>query len=258
MRGLEGLIGLIWLMIFVGSILRSVIQGKQRAQREAVKRAARRARGLQGLDSRPPGRAGQLRRPAPGQGLPDLGKQVFRTGWPIYPGQPAQPVVVTEPDMSAEEAESAEEVSVEGASVEGNDRDIRHRLRQERSEEWESERVRTWQIPAGAGSLGNGGEAFDGFAIRRGETLAADTDLDALGWALDDEMDPGDVGAALAAEGVEGDTVGRQLRTGIGPGHALAGIVWGTVLGPPRCRSQATMRMSPHWGADLSEKTSSS
>ncbi|HOI36967.1 MAG TPA: hypothetical protein PLF11_06250, partial [Bacillota bacterium] len=90
MDSLEGVIGLVWLMFLVGSVLRAVVQGKRRAEQEAARRAMRRAQGQ-------PRKA-----PAPGG-------QIFRPGWPVYPGQPAQPVIVVERGESHGEGESGGE-----------------------------------------------------------------------------------------------------------------------------------------------------
>ncbi len=231
MDGLEGIIGLIWLMFFVGSVVRAIVQGKKRAEQEAAKRAMRRAQGQ--LEGRTAGRTGQ---PLAPRRMPDLGKQVFRTGWPVYPGQPAQPLVVVEDRQSLGEGDSAEGDSAEGDdalqpeawhmqedgySTEGDGRDIGRRLRQEQSDEWQSERVRTWEMPVDAGSLGDVGEALDEPMVKSADTFAVDIEQETLDWA---------------ADGLEGDARGWQLPGRVGPGQALAGIVWGTVLDAPRCR----------------------
>ncbi|HBK61410.1 MAG TPA: hypothetical protein DDZ84_11565 [Firmicutes bacterium] len=236
MDGLEGLIVLIWFMVLVGSVLRAVIQARRRAEQGAAKRAMQRA----------PGRS-DARTPAPRRAIPDLGKQVFRTGWPVYPGQPAQPVVVVEPDQSLREGVSSEGVSAEGDDAEGDDaeggystegdgRDIHRRLRQERSDEWQSEGVRKWEMPAGTGSLGDVGEALDEPMLKSADTFSVEIEQETMDWASDEEIDAGGVGAAQAGGRREGDAGGWQLPGRVGPGQALAGIVWGTVLGSPRCR----------------------
>ena len=45
MDSLEGVIGLVWLVFLVGSVLRAIAQGKRRAEQEAARRAMRRAQG---------------------------------------------------------------------------------------------------------------------------------------------------------------------------------------------------------------------
>lgn len=218
-------------MVLVGSVLRAVIQARRRAEQGAAKRAMQRA----------PGRSDD-RTLAPRRAMPDLGKQVFRTGWPVYPGQPAQPVVVVEPDQSLREGVSSEGVSAEGVSaegeqsIEGDGRDIHQRLRQEQSEKWHSERLRGWEMPVDSGSLGDVGEALDEPMLKSVDTFSVDTERETMDWAADEEIDAGGVGAAQAGGRREGDAGGWQLPGRVGPGQALAGIVWGTVLGSPRCR----------------------
>jgi len=222
---LEGVIGLIWLMFFVGSIVRAIAQGKRRAEQEAARRAMRRAQGLP--------------RQAPTQHAPR--GQVFRPGWPVYPGQPAQPVVVVEQRESQSQGEGegqsgGEGESAEGEPAEGDSRDIRRRLRQERSEEWQSDRARTWEMPVDTGSLGAEGEAVDEPIAKSAEAFEADLDREALDWVLDEDMvaQAGtDVGAA---ERLERDVGMWRIPGRVEPEHALAGIVWGTVLAAPRCR----------------------
>ena len=248
MDSLEGVIGLVWLMFLVGSVLRAVVQGKRRAEQEAARRAMRRAQGQR--DVAVSGRAGQSQAPAPPRRAPVPRGQVFRPGWPVYPGQPAQPVVVVEHRESRGEGEGEGE-SMEGGdtvqpgargakeddySAEGDGRDIRRRLRQERSEEWQSDRARTWEMPADAGSLGAPGEAVD-------EPLVKSVDAFGVGaeWEMDDLVLDEDMVAQAgvdvgAAERLEGDAGTWRAPGRVEPEHALAGIVWGTVLAPPRCR----------------------
>lgn len=230
MDSLEGVIGLIWMMFILGSVVRSIVQGKRRAEQEAARRAMRRAQGQPNVGM--PGRTGQVRAPAKRR-VPDLGKQVFRTGWPVYPGQPAQPVVVVEPDQSLGEGNDTLQPDTwdaqeEGYSTEGDGRDIRRRLRQEQSDEWQSERVHTWEMPADAGSLGDTGEPFDEPMVRSADAFGVGFDRETLDWAADEDMD--------AAEHFERDVGMWEWPGRVEPGHALAGVVWGTVLGAPRCR----------------------
>ena len=242
MDGLEGVIGLVWLMFLVGSVLRAVVQGKRRAEQEAARRAMRRAQGQPNVSG--PIRTGQPQAPAPPRRVPTQGKQVLRPGWPVYPGQPAQPVVVVE--QGEGEGESVEggdtlQPGMWGAqeddySTEGDGRDIRRRLKQEQSEEWRSDRARTWEMPADAGSLGAPGEVVDEPFARSADAFGVNTDWEMLDEALDEDMDAEageDVAAALRLD----DDAGLwQLPGRVEPEHALAGIVWGTVLGMPRCR----------------------
>ncbi len=241
---LEGVIGLVWLMFLVGSVLRAIVQGKRRAEQEAARRAMRRAQGLP--DVAVPGRTGQSQAPAPPRRASVTRKQVLRPGWPIYPGQPVPPVVVVEQGDGEGEGESIEggdtlQPGMRGAQegnypAEGDGRDMRRRLRQERSEEWQSERARTWEMPADAGSLGGPGEAIDEPIARSSGASEVDLDREALDWALDEDM-VAEAGADVgAAECVERDAGTWRIPGRVEPEHALAGIVWGTVLGAPRCR----------------------
>ena len=210
---LEGVIGLVWLMFLVGSVLRAVVQGKRRAEQEAARRAMRRAQGQ-------PRQA-----PAPGG-------QIFRPGWPVYPGQPAQPVIVVDDGESHGEGESGGE----GEPAEGDSREARRRLKQERSDEWQSERARTWEMPADAGSLGDPGEAVDEPIAKSADAFGVDLSREALDLAVDEDTAAEADKDMVVAGRLEGAVGVWQLPGRVEPEHALAGIVWGTVLGEPRCR----------------------
>lgn len=248
MDGLEGVIGLIWLMFLVGSVLRAVVQGKRRAEQEAARQAMRRAQGRP--DVAVPGRIGQSQAPTPPRRAPVPRKQVLRPGWPVYPGQPAQPVVVVEQGEGQGRGEGEGE-SIEGVdtlqpgmwgaqedeySTEGDGRDIRRRLRQERLDEWQSERARTWEMPADAGSLGAPGETADEPLVRSVEAFGASMDWDVLDGALDEDVDAEAGRGVAAGQRFEADPGVWRLPGRVETEHALAGMVWGTVLGTPRCR----------------------
>lgn len=242
--GLEGVIGLIWLMFLVGSVLRAVVQGKRRAEQEAARRAMRRAQGRP--DAAVPGRTSQSQAPAPPRRAPVPRRQVLRPGWPVYPGMPAQPVVVVEQGEGEGEGESTEGgdtlqpgrwgAQEDDYSTEGDGRDIRRRLRQEQSEEWQSDRARTWEMPADAGSLGAPGEVVDEPFVRSADAFGVSMDWDMLDGALDEDMDAEVGGDVVAARRLDADSGVWKFPGSVEPEHALAGIVWGTVLAAPRCR----------------------
>ncbi len=245
---LEGVIGLVWLMFLVGSVLRAVVQGKRRAEQEAARRAMRRAQGRP--DVAGPSRTGQPQAPAPPRRVPTPGRQVLRPGWPVYPGQPAQPVVVVE------QGEGQGQVPGEGESIEGGDtlqpgmwgaqedeystegdgRDIRRQLRQERSDEWQREKARTWEMPADAGSLGAPGEAVDEPVVKSVDAFGVSAEWEMADWAVDEDTDAVAGMDAAAARRLEAGPGAWRLAGRVEPEHALAGIVWAAVLGAPRCR----------------------
>ena len=242
MDSLEGVIGLVWLVFLVGSVLRAIAQGKRRAEQEAARRAMRRAQGQP--DAAVPGRTGQSQAPTPPRRAPVPRKQVLRPGWPVYPGQPAQPVVVVE--QGEGEGESVEggdtlQPGMWGAqedeySTEGDGRDIRRQLRQERSDEWQREKARTWEMPADAGSLGAPGEAVDEPVVKSVDAFGVSAEWEMADWAVDEDTDAVVGMDAATARRFEAGPGAWRLAGRVEPEHALAGIVWAAVLGAPRCR----------------------
>lgn len=229
MDSLEGLIGLLWLMFFVGSVVRAIAQGKRRAEQEAARRATRRGAGLP-------------------HGMPVPRKQVLRPGWPVYPGQPAQPVIMVEQGEGQEkrqgqgEAEGEVGAEGEGESIEGDDRDMQRRLKQERSEEWQSDKARLWEMPADAGSLGALGEPADEPIVKSADASGLSGEWDMVDWVLDMDTGAGAGEDVAAAQRIDGASEVWKLSGRVEPDHALLGIVWGTVLGQPRCRLTGNRR----------------
>lgn len=216
---IEALLGLIWLAVFVSSVVRGISRGLRRAEQEAARQARRRA------GSGPAG---------------------FPTGWPSGGGRPLGPVIILDKGGDGEGAPSGEEggqfesepahdygaepSSADGQWAEGQDvSDGWHgaELETEGESAYGAEpyaRVRAWDASSVGGSLP--AEEDDLGAVL---TVASSSAGDADPWA---EHDDGD-GAAFDWPGSPGD----WSRA------ALAGIVWSVVLDKPRTAPGAQPRL---------------
>ena len=121
-------------------------------------------------------------------------------------------------------------------STEGDGRDIRRQLRQERSDEWQREKARKWEMPADAGSLGAPGEAVDEPVVKSVDAFGVSAEWEMADWAVDEDTDAVAGMDVVAARRLEAGPGAWRLAGRVEPEHALAGIVWAAVLGAPRCR----------------------
>ncbi|MEA4883493.1 MAG: hypothetical protein VB144_07550 [Clostridia bacterium] len=164
---------------------------------------------------------------------------------PQAPGGSLEPSGTTtdwvEGSAAEEQPEAAFEMSEEGPSEPGLSVPRGDDLRDQMRAEWNRDRMRTWDMPADVGSLGPVGEPADE-PIARAAGLAPAPDSG----RSDEEALPGaDLGDDDAGPS-RSDAWSADLM--LGPDAATAGeeqvrfgMVWGMVLGTPRCRSRARL-----------------
>lgn len=142
-------------------------------------------------------------------------------------------------------------------------------LFEDRVKEWEKERVKTWDVPADAGSLGPIDAPADEPIAKRAEEardvagrVDGESSLDEWDALYEAEWESimgesEDDGGGRPSSAVDSKAIRavaprcdsiRQTQmpgmdlSGLGPAQATKGMVWGIVLGPPRCRSNANRR----------------
>ncbi|MGI6540406.1 MAG: hypothetical protein ACOX38_06455 [Bacillota bacterium] len=202
----------VWIVVIFSYVLRIVARGFKQAEEEALKKA----RHLEA--SRDAQAEGRMEPPAPADG---------------FAGSPEVPSTLQSYELESVEAEEDYDAWPLPKT--------RRSLAQEAAEERAYEREVEMAEPIVTGSLGEAGDDASEWSERTIEPRATDVDDVILDLEIETSLEESRVFERELVQEWEADVVSPQLAS---DGEAfgkqvVSGIIWATVLGPPRCRKRA-------------------